>query len=98
MRSALSQRPTVLAEGAGCGKRLAIQRAISLRLQRARGVPIWRGKLQAVAVTWARTSGGKTPRRSRAGRVSQRVSDQPALAPFAHHAITGLTSLGNLWR
>src|SRR5260370_18440720 len=70
--------------------------ATSGRLQRDKGVPVARGKLQAVAVTWARTSGGKTPRRPTAGRVGQRVGGHPAFAPLAHLPITGAHLRRNL--
>src|SRR5438128_10884512 len=63
--------------------------ATSARLQRDKGVPVARGKLQAVAVTWARTSGGKTPRRATAGRVGQRVGGHPAFAALANLPMTG---------
>src|SRR6266566_7354616 len=96
MRSALSQRPTVLDEMGGSVGFWARYWATSARLQRETGVPVACGKLQAVAVTWARTSGGKTPRRPTTGRVGQRVSAHPAFAPLAHLPITGAHLRRNL--
>jgi hypothetical protein len=73
----------VLAETVGnCGS-AATQRASSLRLQRASGIACVCGKLQATAVACARTSGGKTPWRSFAGRVGQGMRGYPTLTPLA---------------
>lgn len=95
MRSALSQRPIVLAEGADSGSTVATCRARSVRLQQASGIPVWRGKLHDVAATWTRTSGEKrlgAPER----RVSQTVGGHPASAPLADQPITGPRGLGDL--
>ena len=52
---ALSQRPTVLAEMGGRLGSWTTYRANSARLQRESGTWHCLGKLQAMAVTWART-------------------------------------------
>src|SRR2546430_16175758 len=96
MRSALSQRPTVLAEMGGRLGSWATRRANSARLQRESGTWHCLGKLQAMAVTCARTWGGKTPRRPTAGRVSERSSCHPAPTPLAHRAIRGARGQGDL--
>src|SRR5207244_2029953 len=64
--------------------------------QRESGTWLWLGKLQAMAVTCARTCGGKTPRCPTAWRVSQRTGRHPASAPGAHGAISGAHDRGNL--
>src|SRR5712691_4308301 len=96
MRSALSQRPTVLAEMRGRLGSWAMRRASSARLQRESGTWHCLGKLQAMAVTWARTAGGKTPWRPTARRVGERSGRHPASAPLAHGAIGGSNRLGDL--
>jgi hypothetical protein len=74
----------LLAELAGNDWLEAIFRASSARLQRVSGTPWVRGKLQAVAVTCARTSGGKTPWRPRSGSVSQAAGGDPSRSPLAY--------------
>src|SRR5437764_14329365 len=72
------------------------RRANSALLQRESGTWHCLGKLQAMAVTCARTSGGKTPRCPTARRVGQRMGRHPAPTPLAHRAIRGANRLGNL--
>src|SRR5215469_1142848 len=96
MRSVLSQRPMLLAEMAGNEWLEAIFRASSARLQRVSGTPWVRGKLQAVAVTCARISGGKTPRRPRASSVSQASGGDPSRSPLAYLSVAAAHLLGNL--
>src|SRR6266511_3841484 len=89
MRSAASQRPTVVVETQASGQAAATRRASSARLQRESGTAWVRGRLQAVAVTWARTSGGKTPRCAWPRSIVERLGFGPATAPFAHEPIGG---------
>src|SRR5206468_4085941 len=58
-------------------------------LQRASGTFWMRGRLQAVAVTWTRTSGGKTPGCARPWCSGARLRFGPAAAPLAHDSIGG---------
>jgi hypothetical protein len=55
-----------------------------------------RGKLQAAAVTWARTSGGKTPRGTRPRRIFERLGFDPAAAPLTDDPIGGADLASNL--
>jgi hypothetical protein len=75
---------------------LATRRASSARLQRESGTASWRGRLQARAVTWTRTSGGKTPGRARARGIGEGVGFDPAPPPFTDHAVAGSHRLGKL--
>src|SRR5260370_29277435 len=62
MRSALNQRPTVRADGARlpiCLEIVRISRAMEVLLHRPNGPSLCLGKLQAMAVAAARTSGPK---------------------------------------
>ena len=67
---AASHRPTVLAAICNTSPNVSSRRAISALLHRDRGTPSSHGRVQARAVACARTSGGKTPGRSRPSRSS----------------------------
>ena len=72
------------------------RRAISALLQRAKGTPFSRGRLQANAVACARTSGGKTPGGSRPRQVFDASLLRPSLPPFPNRAAYTTRLLGDL--
>jgi hypothetical protein len=80
--SATSHRPTVLAAICNTSPNVSSRRAISALLHRGRGTPSSHGRVQARAVACARTSGGKTPGRSRL----RQILNASRLFPLPHPA------------
>jgi hypothetical protein len=69
---------------------------IAARLHRLNAFPSSLGTLQASAVACARTSGGKTPGRTRAWQVVQASRFVPAATPFTYHAVCASYGMSNI--
>src|SRR2546430_9053296 len=96
MRSALSQRPTVLGEMGGRLGSWAMRRASSARQKpRERHLALL-GQATGHGRDLRPHLRGKTPWRPTTRRVGKRMGFDPASAPSAHGAISGAHDRGDL--